>query len=568
LSPKEQEDAQLQQVQQQVQVPVYQMAPMATAGVVQQQQQQFETRAVEKQPLVEQEDIQPTLVQPLVAEDALKDPVDLAMTDNAMANAKQEELLMMEPPPDVPATAEALPFTNDQPMMANEQQTAASETMAVEAPPEAADKVADTEDPTTKEATTSTTATTPNDESSSGKLFPFDSILSTLQRYKSQYNTTSIPTSHPTFIKIISELVTNGIEDEADKLWECNFDKLKEYKERVGDCDVPFAEEGVGSWVVQQRKLYARLHAADDANNEEDGKQQQQKQQKPIDAKHADRFERLTSLNFDFSTPMWDLRLQQLRTYKSQHNHVSPPVSYEKLGIWVINQRFNIKDICEERQRALDGVGFVWNHNRKNRSQERWDSRYEELLEYIKVHGHCNVPATYRHSPLGTWVGKQREEYKKLKDKKSSQLDKYRIDKLNEVEFQWSLQSWTVISWDDRFEALKKFKGHNGHVKVPRNHPDFGNWPIYQKAQYKLFKEGKKSKITKEKVDRLIQIGFFESPNNSQAAPSLSEQANAAMAVQKQQGGGYDAGEIPLAMLKQGGGYDAGTYDWNHHHQL
>ena len=37
--------------------------------------------------------------------------------------------------------------------------------------------------------------------------------------------------------------------------------------------------------------------------------------------------------------------------------------------------------------------------------------------------------------------------------KKSSQLDKYRIDKLNEIGFQWSLQNYTVVSWDDRFEV-------------------------------------------------------------------------------------------------------------------
>lgn len=24
-----------------------------------------------------------------------------------------------------------------------------------------------------------------------------------------------------------------------------------------------------------------------------------------------------------------------------------------------------------------------------------------------------------------------------------------------------------------------------------RNHPDFGNWPVYQKSQYMLFKDGK-----------------------------------------------------------------------------
>lgn len=80
-------------------------------------------------------------------------------------------------------------------------------------------------------------------------------------------------------------------------------------------------------------------------------------------------------------------------------------------------------------------------------------ANYHSMFNPYCRSGHCNVPATFRHSPLGTWVGKQREEYRKLKDKKSSQLDKYRIDKLNEVGFQWSLQSWKIISWNDRFDV-------------------------------------------------------------------------------------------------------------------
>lgn len=56
---------------------------------------------------------------------------------------------------------------------------------------------------------------------------------------------------------------------------------------------------------------------------------------------------------------------------------------------------------------------------------------------------------------------------------------------------------------------MSKFKEKHGHCNLPSNHPGFGNWPHYQKSQLKLFKEGKKSKITKEKVDKLIEIGFF-----------------------------------------------------------
>lgn len=33
---------------------------------------------------------------------------------------------------------------------------------------------------------------------------------------------------------------------------------------------------------------------------------------------------------------------------------------------------------------------------------------------------------------------------------------------------------------------------------------------MYQRAQYKLFLDGKPAKITKEKVDKLIAIGFLK----------------------------------------------------------
>ena len=47
-------------------------------------------------------------------------------------------------------------------------------------------------------------------------------------------------------------------------------------------------------------------------------------------------------------------------------------------------------------------------------------------------------------------------------------------------------------------------------MNIPRNHTVFGSWPAYQKAQYKMFKDGKKSKLTDDKVEKLIRIGFLD----------------------------------------------------------
>ena len=105
---------------------------------------------------------------------------------------------------------------------------------------------------------------------------------------------------------------------------------------------------------------------------------------------------------------------------------------------------------------------------------------------------------------------------KKLKDKKSSQLDMYRINKLNEINFQWSLQNYNVVSFDERLEALEKFKEEHGHVQIPRGHPDWGNWPNHIRSQYKNYLAGKKAKISKNKVEALLAVGFLEPPSQNE----------------------------------------------------
>ena len=119
-----------------------------------------------------------------------------------------------------------------------------------------------------------------------------------------------------------------------------------------------------------------------------------------------------------------------------------------------------------------------------------------------------------------------------------SRLGRDRIDKLNDIGFQWRLRPERV-PWEDRFEALKQYKAENGHCRVPMSIPELGKWAKYQRVslplrclsfflhtcdvqkltlvapllqdQYVLFVKGKKAKITQAKIDKLLSIGFEES---------------------------------------------------------
>jgi len=54
-------------------------------------------------------------------------------------------------------------------------------------------------------------------------------------------------------------------------------------------------------------------------------------------------------------------------------------------------------------------------------------------------------------------------------------------------------------TWEERFAELVQYKLANGNIDVPRGiQGSLDWWIINQRAQYKLFKEGKKTKLTQE----------------------------------------------------------------------
>ena len=265
-----------------------------------------------------------------------------------------------------------------------------------------------------------------------GRIFPFDDILSELHNFRSQNGHANIPVNHPAFGRILDVLVSNDIERETDKKWESNCNVLKEYKDKYGDCDIPHTDPNMGEWIELHRKLKAEGAS---------------------DPLTLSRFAKLDSIGFDWSLPIWDRRLQELTAYAELHGHTDVPLNHPGgLGVWVVNQKFNLHEMPPQRIAALDAINFIWNHNRK-RKNGAWDKMFDQLVSYIAKHNTANVPTTSGHSKLSKWVGKQREEYKRFMNKESSQLDRVRIERLNEVGFQWSIQNWTVVPWEDRFEV-------------------------------------------------------------------------------------------------------------------
>lgn len=98
------------------------------------------------------------------------------------------------------------------------------------------------------------------------------------------------------------------------------------------------------------------------------------------------------------------------------------------------------------------------------------------LQEFYRVHGHCNVPVTFRmdcidesnkpYYGLGHWVANQRARYK------AGALSKEEVSTLNAFPG-WSWIGWNR-HWDVGYERLVSYAAKNGHARVPSAHVEDG----------------------------------------------------------------------------------------------
>jgi hypothetical protein len=142
--------------------------------------------------------------------------------------------------------------------------------------------------------------------------------------------------------------------------------------------------------------------------------------------------------------------------------------------------------------------------------QERWIERYQDLVAYYKVHGHCNLPYTYQEDPgLVHWIKRQRHQHKRIKLGKRSNLTQDRVQLLDMIGFNWDSHQ---NSWASNFESLREFYKNHAHFNVPADYGDKGrlaNWIKRQKRQYRLFVESEvSSSMFRERIEKMKKLGF------------------------------------------------------------
>lgn len=224
--------------------------------------------------------------------------------------------------------------------------------------------------------------------------------------------------------------------------------------------------------------------------------------------------------------------LDDLMHYRAKYDgDCNVPVKYPEypgLGNFVNRQRSEYRkfiqgkgsSLTESKIRLLDRVNFVWSV--RGGGHASWGSRLRDLEAYHRVHGHTNVPKNYPpNPPLGYWVNEQRFQYKRLEMGKSSYMNPQKIEKLNALNFKWSLRV-SNRSWEEWMCELRKYKEEHGHVNVPLKYEPnmaLGSFVNNQRTRYRLYQSEKRGEggqeqnrhslsMTEDKIRDLEELGF------------------------------------------------------------
>lgn len=195
---------------------------------------------------------------------------------------------------------------------------------------------------------------------------------------------------------------------------------------------------------------------------------------------------------------------EPIRTYSSTSDIVSTSARSSLRS----NSEANLDGVDDEDDDDDDDDEMDNQARFKPFHEEKWSTRYKELLEFHKQHGHAAVPHTYPpNAQLARWVKRQRRQYKIRKDNRQSTMTPERLDLLNSVGFIWDSHE---VNWREKLHNLIQFRANIGHCNVPSNYSDkkLATWVKCQRRQYKLYWDKKPSAMTTERITELEKHGF------------------------------------------------------------
>lgn len=212
--------------------------------------------------------------------------------------------------------------------------------------------------------------------------------------------------------------------------------------------------------------------------------------------------------------PYQGQQLDHRTTHMAQHeqNSLLSTLSFEeqKEIATVINESLASTDIKASGLNQSKDQSQAQSTRFKPFHERKWNEQLEELRDFKRKYGNCLVPHTFDENPhLARWVKRQRRQYKlMIEGNAASTMTQERAEILTKEGFIWDSHE---VVWMERYTQLVSFMSIHGHCRVPMQSgefPQLSSWIKCQRRQYKLFKEGKPSSLSHERMRLLNTIGF------------------------------------------------------------
>lgn len=309
-----------------------------------------------------------------------------------------------------------------------------------------------------------------------------------------------------------------------DELWNTRYQELVDFYNHHGHSDVPYNHPNrkLSRWVTNQRhnkKLNKKC-----LTNE--------------------RLHALNKVNFSFTKRCtWEDRFNELKQFSLMYGHCNVSSSTNvDLYRFVTSQLTQYKsylqsrDSCESengmddnssnvigyaltesRVEALMSIGFDFRQNDSTKDSA-WQAKYNQLKQFQKSQKHCNVPS--KDINLSRWVNSQRTAFRLLQKGEKSSLSQKRIDLLNEIEFVWDPSATRFAT---RLNELKNMlnENQNNNISFTTN-PSLHSWIHRQREQYGRLVAGKKSSLSKERIEAFSEVGVNLDSHELLGAPKQS----------------------------------------------
>jgi len=174
--------------------------------------------------------------------------------------------------------------------------------------------------------------------------------------------------------------------------------------------------------------------------------------------------QRLKEVKFRaYQAENWTEKFEELLRFREENGHCLVPNCHPEnpaLAQWTKRQRYQYKlkmdgkrsTITDERVRALDEAGFVWDSHKAV-----WAERLEELKEFKKQYKHCNVPSRYKpNHQLAIWVKRQRRQWKNKIDRLPNCMTDERQRALEAIGFVWDMKKGKRSANSPNKQIIKK----------------------------------------------------------------------------------------------------------------